>query len=85
MDTKDINLYTQYTTFSELKSNFLCILRHNIEHLQGFLLRCPPALSASSQVALEEQLAHLQRVITATTLEQLWIDSTERPSFLDTP
>jgi hypothetical protein len=85
METKDTNQQTQYHTFTALKSNVLSVLRHNIAYLQDGLLRCPPALSAPYQMALEQQLAHLLRVNKATTLEQLWMDSEEAPSFLEAP
>jgi hypothetical protein len=82
METKNTNQQVQYTTFHELKSNVLSVLRHNIEYLQDCLLRCPPTLSAPYRMALEQQFAHLQRVHDATTLQQLWMDSEEKPSFL---
>jgi hypothetical protein len=85
METKDTNQQVQYTTFTELKSNVLSVLRHNIEYLQDCLLRCPPPLSPPYQMALEQQLAHLLRVQNATTLAQLWMDSEEKPSFLEAP
>jgi hypothetical protein len=85
METKNTNQSAQYTTFTELKSNVLSVLRHNIEYLQDCLLRCPPALSPPYRMALEQQLAHLQRVHDATTLQQLWMDSEDTPSFLHAP